>query len=384
MQELRIEYPELKEEVFSYRKDNLKVWIINMALSFAIPLIFLVSGLSQRISFLTGKDRNLFIAGLLYGLVFFGLVFIIRLPLNFYSSFILRHRYGLTDQTLLRWIELSLKGFVVNDLIFSLFLWLPYYIIYNSPKSWWIKIGLLLIPIVVFVVFISPMLIDPIFNEYTSIEDEERGQEIQVLLDKAGVGDAAIFSVDKSKDTNTMNAYMTGIFRSKRIVIWDTTINNLSEDETLAITAHEIGHYVKGHIWIGIIISCLGNLIILNILYIMSNWVLRLSNGAFGFRNLYNYASVPLFIFLLNFLLLLSNPIASYVSRTMEFQADRYEVSLTRDRQSAVTAMEKLYDTNLGIPRPSNIYRIWYYTHPPLEERIEHYRSVDFEEIGDR
>ncbi|MDD2447143.1 MAG: M48 family metallopeptidase [Tissierellia bacterium] len=381
MDQLRVEYPGLKEVVYSYRKDSLKVWAINMVLSFIIPVVFLISGLSQRISYMVGKDRNLFLSGLLYGIVFFGLVFIISLPFDFYSSFVLKHRYGLTDQTFLRWLELNLKRFVVGDLAFSLFLWLPYYVIYTSPKSWWLKIGLLLIPIVIFIVFISPMVIDPIFNKYTSIKDDNLGQQIQVLLDEAEVGDADIYKVDKSKDTNTMNAYMTGIFDSKRIVLWDTTIDKLTEDEVLSITAHEIGHYVKGHIWINIILSCVGSLFILYLLNRISNWVLRLSNGAFGFRNLYNYASIPLLIILLNVLILLSNPIVSYISRTMEFQADRYEVSLTKDRQSAVTAMEKLYDTNLGIPRPSNIYKIWYYTHPSLEERVEYYRTVEFEEI---
>ncbi|WFA08950.1 M48 family metallopeptidase [Tissierella sp. Yu-01] len=381
MTQLKVEYPELKEEVYSFRVDSLKVWGLRLLLSFVIPMFFLFTKLSQRISHSVGDGRSWFLSGLLYGIIFFGLVFIINLPLEFYSSFVLRHRYGLTDQSILRWLELNIKGFLVNDLITSLFIWVPYYIIYTSPKSWWFKIGLLAIPVIVFMVFISPFVIDPIFNDYTSIEDERLGKNIEVLLEKAGIEDAQIYKVDKSKDTKTMNAYMTGIFKSKRIVLWDTTINNLTEDEVLSITAHEIGHYVKGHIWENIIFSSIGSIVMLYLVYISSNWVLKLSNGTFGFRNLYNFASIPLLIIMLNLYSFLGNPITSYISRRMEMQADRYEVSLVQNRESAITAMEKLYDTSLGVPRPSNIYKIWYHTHPPLEERVEFYKTVEFEEI---
>jgi Zn-dependent protease with chaperone function len=106
-----------------------------------------------------------------------------------------------------------------------------------------------------------------------------------------------------------------------------------------------------------------------------------LYNGTFGFKDVGTYASIPLLIIMLNLFSFLSNPISTYVSRSMEIEADRYEVSLTEDRESAVSAMEKLTQTSLGLPRPSNIYKTWYHTHPTLEERIEFYRTVEFEEI---
>lgn len=379
MVDLRKDYPDLPEEVYSFRKDNLIAWAIGLVLSFLIPFLFLTTNLSQKISIRTGDGRGLFISGLLYGIAFFLIVFLINLPLNFYSSFYLRHKYGLTDQTLLRWLEVNIKSFLVNDLVISFFLWFPYFIIYKSPKKWWLHIGIILIPVIIFMVFISPFLIDPIFNKYTSIDNEELGQKIQVLLDRSHVGDADIYMVDKSRDTKTMNAYMTGIYKSKRIVLWDTTINNLTENEVLSVTAHEIGHYVKWHIWKNIIIGSLGSLLIAYLVYRTSNWILDSSYGAFGFRNIYNYASLPLLIFVINLFTFFGNPISNYVSRYFEIEADRYEISLTKDRESAVSAMEKLYEQSLGIPRPSKIYKLWYYTHPPLEERVEFYRTEEFE-----
>lgn len=378
MDKIRVDYPNLKEEVYSYRFDGLKVWAIRLLLSFGIPLYFLTSGLSQKISLRAGTN-NLFISGLIYGIIFFGIIFLINLPLNFYSSYYLGHKYGLSNQTIFRWLELNIKNFLVNDLVTSLFLWIPYYLINKSSKNWWLNLSILAIPIIIFMVFISPLVIDPIFNDYSSIQDENLRERIDILLDKSGIGQADIFIVDKSKDTKTMNAYMTGIFKSRRIVLWDTTVNNLTEDELISITAHEIGHYVKGHIWQNIISSILGSFIIMFFLYRLSNWILVSSRGSFGFRNLYNYASLPLLILCLNLFSFFANPISNYISRNMEIQADRYEISLTNDRQSAVTAMEKLYDTSLGIPRASTIYELWYYTHPPLEDRVDFYRNADYE-----
>lgn len=379
MDQLRIDYPDLPGEAFELRKDNLMVWAIRLILQFLLPILFLTSRLSQRISRWASWRRGIVLSGILYGVVFFSLMFLIRLPLDYYSSYILGHKYGLTDQTFIRWLELSIKGFLINDLVLVAFLWIPYSIIYRAPKTWWLQIGLLLVPLVIFMVFISPMFIDPLFNKYTSIEDEILGKKIGLLLDKADISHADIYMVDKSRDTNTMNAYMTGIHKSKRIVLWDTTIDNLEEGEILAITAHEIGHYVEGHIWKKIIYSLIGNFLILYLVYFSANWILDKSNLRFGFRNVFNYASLPLLILLINIYSFLGNPINNYLSREMEVEADGYEIFLSEDRESAISAMEKLYDHSLGLPRPSNLYRIWYNTHPTLEERVEFYSDYNIE-----
>ncbi|MFA5576645.1 MAG: M48 family metallopeptidase [Tissierellaceae bacterium] len=375
MKELREDYPDLSEEVYKYRKETLRVWAIKLILQFLLPLFFLSSRLSYRIRYFVENDRSLFLSGLFYGLIFFTLMFLIKLPLNYYSSFYLSHKYGLSNQTLSRWLEVMVKNFLINDLILSFFIFIPVYLIYRSPRIWWLQLSFLIIPVIIFMVFISPFIIDPIFNKYTSIEDESLGQEIKALLHKANIEDASIYKVDKSKDTKTMNAYMTGILHSKRIVLWDTTIENLEESEVLSITAHEIGHYLEGHIWKSIVFSSIGTILIMFLIFISSNWILDLSGGSFGIRKLYDIAAIPLLLLVLNFYTFLASPVSNYVSRHMEVEADAYEVILAEDRESAVSAMEKLYKQSLGIPRPSKIFKLWYHTHPSLEERIEFYRN---------
>lgn len=382
MESVRKDYPELLDEVFSMRKEALNIWAIRFLFVFGLPLLFLITGLAQKISLFASKRHGLFLSGVIFGLIFFGLVFLINLPLNYYSSFFLRHKYGLSNQSLLRWLELNLKGFIINNGLVSLFIWVPYYFMLQNPNTWWLKLGLLAIPLIVLMVFITPLVIDPFFNSYLKLPKGELRDEIQILLDKSGIGDAEVYVVDKSKDTKTMNAYMTGIFKSKRIVLWDTTINNLDNKEIRSIVAHEMGHYLKAHIWKSIFMGIIGTFIILFILNALSNWVLLEAKGAFGFKNIYNYASLPLIILLLNLVSFFANPIENVVSRYFEREADSYEISLTEDRESAVSAMQKLYKKSLGIPRPSQFYKIWYHSHPPLEERIDFYIYGEFEDIG--
>ncbi len=379
MSKIRTEYPNLPENAYNLRKDNLRVWAIRLVLQFLIPLLFLTSRLSYRIRYFVENNRSLFLTGLLYGIIFFTLMFLINLPLSYYSSYYLGHKYGLSNQTFGRWIEIAIKGFVINDLVMSLIIFVPFYLMYRSPKIWWLQLSFLAIPFIIFIVFISPFVIDPIFNKYTSIKDERLGIEITDLLYKADIQDAKIYKVDKSKDTKTMNAYMTGIFHSKRIVLWDTTINNLEEKEVLSITAHEIGHYVKGHIWKNIILSSFGTILTLFLIHITSVKILNMSNGSFGIRRFQDIAAIPLLLLVLNFYSFIGSPITSYFSRKMEVEADAYEIMLTEDRESAISAMERLYKESLGLPRPSNIFKIWYHTHPTLEERVDFYRNYPLE-----
>ncbi|NLY68013.1 MAG: M48 family metallopeptidase [Tissierellia bacterium] len=380
MDRLKIENPTVSEKNYSFRKAALKIWAVNLVLKFLFPLFLLTTGLSNKIVlFAEGKGRGLILTALIYVIFFSVIDLIISLPTS-YGSFLLRHRYGLSNQSIYRWIELILKNFALNTIGLILAACFLYYLMRLSPTRWWLYLGLLAIPIITFIMFISPTYIDPIFNKYTAIEDESLREDIKDLLDKAGVGDANIFVVDKSKDTNTLNAYMTGVFSSKRIVLWDTTINKLERDEIISITAHEIGHYVLGHIWKGIILGGAFAVLLIYLIYKTSTWILINSNGSFGFNKLYSVASLPLLIFVLNFYMFFANPIVNLASRHMEREADAFEINLTKDREAAISTMIKLSEESLSIPRPSKIYKIWYYTHPPVEERIEFFKNTSIQE----
>jgi len=381
MENIKKEYPDTKEEAFSYRKIGLKVWAVNLIISFLIPFLFLVTGLSNRIRlFAQSKTNSFFLEAFIYLCFYLVIDFLITLPISYYGSFVIKHRFGLSNQSIIRWLEVVFKGFGLNLIIVLLIGWFPFYLIYKSPSRWWLYLGIISVPIYLFASFITPMYIDPIFNEYTSIEDKELERDIKNLLKKAGIEEAEIYQVDKSTDTKEMNAYMTGVGKSKRIVLWDTTINNLDRDEVVGITAHEIGHYVKGHIWKGIVLGGLFTTIILFLVDKTCNWVLKGSYRYFGFKNLYIIASLPLLIFVLNFYTFIASPVISGYSRHLEWEADKFELELARNKEATASSLIKLHEGSLSLPRPSDIYKIWYYSHPSCEERVKFALDYEYED----
>ncbi|MFU0800295.1 MAG: M48 family metalloprotease [Xylanivirga thermophila] len=360
------------DRAIEYRKVNIKIWAINFLLTFLIPTIFLITGLSAKIrDFVQAKSINSFTAICLYAFFYLLIDFLIALPLNYYSGFVIRHRFGLSNQNIHRWLSNVLKNTLISVLVWMLFLWLPYYLIKKYPDRWWLYLGLISIPVYTFVTLITPMYIDPLFNKYMPIREGALKVRIESQLEKAGIEGCDVYEVDKSRDTKEMNAYMTGVFGSKRIVIWDTTIDNLTEDETISIVSHEIGHYVKGHIWKSIVLGGLLTIMVLYFTNILSFWIMGMSDGAFGFTKLYDIASLPLFILVLNIIVFIASPAMNGYSRYIERQADRFEIELAGNKEAYLSSLDKLYNKSLSLPRPSKIYKIFYCTHPPYEERVE-------------
>jgi Zn-dependent protease with chaperone function len=223
----------------------------------------------------------------------------------------------------------------------------------------------------VFMSYISPVYIDPLFNRYESIENKELEDKIHSLLRRTTIGDCKVFQIKKSVDTKEMKAYMTGVFGTKRIVLWDTTVNNLSENEILSITAHEMGHYIMGHMWK---IIGLGGMASVLILYLIDRgviWALQRSGGVFGFNALGDIASLPLLIITGSVIMFIVSPIANAYSRHHEMQADTFALELTRDNAAAASSMAKLHYNSLILPEPGFIYKMWNYSHPTYKDRVE-------------
>lgn len=366
----------MTDAIIGYRKANLNIWAVNLLLTFAIPTIFLCSGLSGRLmDIVSRRFKYRFFRIGAFAIVYLLFEFVIKLPLRYYSSFIIVHRYEISNQTVFRWLSNVAKNFVIDIVIWGLFLWFPYYLIRKYRAKWWLYLGLLAFPVLIFTTYITPTLIDPLFNEYIPIQDPSLDMRIQEQLHRAGIEDCNVYQVNKSIDTKNMNAYMTGTFKSKRIVLWDTTIENLTEDETISILSHEIGHYIEGHIWKSIF---LGSLLIILALFLTNKiclWFIDNAPTAFRFRRLHQIASLPLILLVINGLMFFSSPIVNAHSRHYERQADAVEMELTQDADSFVSVLTKLYRQSLSMPRVSKLYRLWYNSHPTYEERVRFARE---------
>ena len=230
-------------------------------------------------------------------------------------------------------------------------------------------------------VLVKPIWIDPLFNEFGPMKNKALEQSILDLASRAGIEGSRVFEVDKSVDTKAVNAYVTGVFNTKRIVLWDTLIARLDENELLVVMAHEMGHYVLGHVTRSILLSSLvilAGLFFVNLLGRVADrplfacaWISTASPMSPRF---------PLILMLIQLSSLVLTPVAFAYSRFQEHEADRFALDLTHANHSGAMAFVKLQEENLSNPRPGLIYRIFRATHPSIGERIDFcnsYRPTD-------
>jgi Zn-dependent protease with chaperone function len=359
------------EKAIEYQQKKVTVWVIGIVLGMIVPAFFLFSGLSAGIrNWAQNRSKIAFIAFILYFIIYYLIISLISLPLDYYSSFVLKHTYGLSNQNFGKWIGDFLKSFAISIAAGSVLICIPYALIKKSPGYWWLYFGLLLIPVLFFITLISPVYIDPIFNKYEKVQDTRLEAKIYDLIDKTDIENVKVYQVNKSVDTKEMNAYMTGVLNTKRIVLWDTTIKNLTDRETLGIVAHEMGHYLMGHVWKAIILGGILNIFVFYSIDKVALWVINKSVGTFGVTKLHDIASLPLLMLLLSIFMFIVTPTVNAYSRYTETEADRFELELTKDNEASMSSMIKLHQTSLTLPRPGIVYKLWNYDHPTFEERV--------------
>ena len=366
-----IEVPIPSETAMRYYTSGNILWTIQVIWSLLLPALFFFTGFSAKLRTLSKKiGRYWFFSLAIYLILFLALYALFSLPLTYYASYYRLHEYGLSTMSLGRWIEYILKknGVVMATAI--ALTWIPYLIIKKSPKRWWLYIWAISIPILIFFAIIQPMVISPIFHDFYPMKNKNLEKKILALADCAGIEGSRVYEVRMSADTKAMNAYMVGIGPSKQIVLWDTIIHGLSEDELLFVMGHEMGHYVLNHIWIQIGYITAINFFILWFFFFAGTRIAR------RFKiSLADYASLPLFLFLFNFITLITNPIDNLFSRMAERQADMFGIELTKNNDAAGRAFVKLQQENLGNPNPGWYFMTWRGSHPSIASRIQFFNT---------
>ncbi len=363
--------PEPTPEAIRYHWTGLALWFVARAWSFVAPTLLLVTGWSGQIGrFASGRNRPRVVAVAIYAAIFFSFEFAVKFPLRYYLGFVRLHDYGLSTQSFPRWLGDGLKALGVEIVGAALFAWVPFTLMALRPKRWWLYTGLLILPFSAFSATVAPVVVDPLFNQFGPMKDARLEAKIQALAERAGIAGSKIFEVDKSRDTTTVNAYVTGLFGTKRIVLWDTLIRKLDEDEILVVMGHEMGHYVLNHVALGITLASLGTLLGLFVVHKAANAAIARHSGRFGFDRIDDVASTPLLLILIQAMVLLSSPISNAASRWMEHEADRFALELTRANRSAASGFAKLQADNLAIPFPDPFTKLWRSSHPAIGDRI--------------
>ncbi len=360
-----------------YRSGNV-LWAAGIGMSLLIPALLLFSGASARLRAVAFRwGSRWFPSVALYAMFFTGVTALLGLPLAFYQGFVRQHAYGLSNQSLEKWLTDWAIGVALSGLALALTLWIPYLLLRKSPRRWWLYTGLITAPVATFVLLISPLWVDPLFNEFGPLKDAALEEKILRLADRAGIPDSRVYEVAKSVDTRTLNAYVTGLGATRRIVLWDTLLRRLTPEQIEFVMAHEMGHFVLGHVAIIILAATLLATLSFYLIHRVARRMITRHTRRFGFDQLSDPASLPLLILVGTVVSLIASPVVLALSRHQEREADRFALELTRRNRAAAEAFVRLQEDNLAVPRPGLLYTLWRGGHPSLGDRVDfanHYR----------
>lgn len=312
-------------------------------------------------------------------LIFFGALAVIGgavgIPFDIYHTFVLEKKYGFSTITWKLWLTDLIKSIIISAVLMGIMLSAFMAFIIYLPKSWWFWAWVFFTMFEILLMWLYPVLIAPLFNKYEPIKDEELKEKITLLLAKVGLKAKGIFQVDEGKRSKHTNAYFTGIGKTKRIVLYDTLLDSHSHEEILAVLAHEIGHWKKKHILKQLIFMIVLSLVGLYFVYLIVNW--SPLYGAFGLKYTPVYAGLLLVSIYLSCIGFFFSPLGAIISRRYEHEADKMAHELTGTSESMINALKRLAKDNLSNLHPHPLYVWFYYSHPPLIERIEYLKSID-------
>ena len=313
-------------------------------------------------------------------LIFFAVLAVINgisgLPFDLYHTFVLERKYGFSTITWKIWIVDLLKSVLISSILLAVMISSLMAFIAYLPKSWWFWGWAFFTLFQLVLLWLYPVLIAPLFNKFEPIKDEALKESISALLNKAGFQAKGIYQVDEGKRSRHTNAYFTGIGKTKRIVLYDTLLLSHTPEEIVSVLAHEIGHWKKKHILKQLAFMIVASLVLFYLVYRIVNWPPLYS--AFGVMQTPVYAGlflVSLYLAAAGFFL---SPAGSAITRRFEREADRMAFDLTGSVQFMIIALKRLAKDNLSNLHPHPWYVRFYYSHPPLIERIEYLQAMDY------
>ena len=291
---------------------------------------------------------------------------VVLLPLDLYGGYVREHAFGLSTQALGGWFKDWGKGLLLQISLLLPTVNLLYVFIHWSPHRWFIPATGVLGALIIFLTFLAPVVIDPLFHTFTPLKDADLKGRVLRLADRAEIPVEQVLEVDASRRTVKGNAYVTGFGRTKRIVLYDTLLKRSAPDEVEVVLAHEMGHRIHHHIWKGVGLSILGLLFALGIAALLLRW--GTAHGLLA--NPADPAGLPLLVLTLLVLSLATLPLQNAISRHFERQADLAALQLSGNREAYIKVEVDLARSNLSDITPPSWAVLFLYTHPPVLERI--------------
>jgi STE24 endopeptidase len=377
--------PDKLQKAIDYSNARNRLHFIGVGYSILVLAGFLAWKIAPGLrDFAEGAPRRIAQAYIFAPLLFLGLD-VANLPLGLYDQYLSR-KYEQSIQGWGSWFWDWTKGEFLEFGLVGLLIWILYGVIRRSPRRWWLYFWFAAVPIVVFLLFITPIAIEPMFYQFEPLAAKQPAlvTEIEKVTARGGldIPRDRMFEMKASEKLKAVNAYVTGIGASKRVVVWDTTIQKMNTPETLFVFGHEMGHYVLGHVWAGIGMTCAVLLIFLYIGYRTMHWSLRKWGARWAIRGVDDWASLPVLLLAVTIFGFLAEPVTSSFGRMLEHNADIYGLEVIHgivpnSSQAAAQAFQVLGEVSLTDPNPSAFIKFWLEDHPAISDRVRFAAEYD-------
>jgi STE24 endopeptidase len=356
--------PARQEQAKEYAGIQHRLLLVQLVLGTAFWLVFLFSGLSEKLADLWDVPLLAVVAA--YVLIVMAVHGFMTAPLSYYGGFVLPHRYGLSHQSLKSWLVDVAKAGVLGLLLRLAFMVVVYWLLDSFPQTWWLLSAALAVLLMVVLTMLVPVVIIPIFFKLRPLEDSDLARRLSELVQRAGFKTQGISVINLSAKTGAGNAMLAGLGKTRRIILGDTILDQYTPDEIEVVTAHELGHHRHRHF---IRLMAMQAALVVLGLY-LTNLALGRAVPWLGLDGISDVAAFPVLVLTLGALSLLAGPVTNAHSRRLETAADDYALALTSAPDAFVDLMTKLTNQNLADATPPRWAEVLLHDHPPYWKRV--------------
>jgi STE24 endopeptidase len=359
---------ETQHKAKNYLYTGLKTSLCKSIVIFVLALLALGLGLSSALaeiiqSYVSEPALIVF----LYTLIGYGIFWLVSLPFDYYKEYVLEHKFELSTETLGVWFRDNVKMSVLFAIFVLSFVEGIYNFMWLNPTCWWLFLWVVTVFIIALIMYVSPVLIMPLFYKFPRLKNDELLDRLTKLADKAGIKIIGVFEMKAQAKTKKATAALTGIGNTRRMLLSDTFLSNYSNDEVESVMGHEIGHHIYGHIWKFTLLICI---FVLFALFI-TNQIVQSISAFFNLEPINSVSSLPLLALVFGMLYVGFTPLMNTLSRLAESSCDQYELDLVQKPDAYISSMVKLCDQNLRYAYPSPLIEFMFYDHPSGKNRVE-------------
>jgi STE24 endopeptidase len=357
-----------EDKAARYHRLRRRASLASTATAALFLLLLLVTGASASIRDWSGSlvPGSFFVSVVVYTAALVLLSSVVQLPFSIYEELVVERRYGLSTQSTWKWCLDQVKGTGVVTLLGGIAALIVAALQQWTPDFWWVAAAACFCVLLIGLAQLAPVVLLPLFYDFKPVDRAALADRLVALAERAGARVLGVFEWRMSDRTKKANAALTGIGRTRRILLSDTLLAEHSDDEIEVILAHELAHHVYRDIWTGIALEAV---LILAGFY-LADVALRMFGNSFGVMGKGDVAALPVVLLAAGAVSIALLPFLNAISRSHERRADRYALEMTRNVDAFVSAMKRLAAQNLAEERPSRLVQVLFYTHPPTAARV--------------